>query len=102
MGPSQLPTLRPLVVFSLVCHGGHEEGCHEGCSDEGCDEEGEEGEQRDEGSDEGPSHEEGHEEGQGDGGGMRAKQWGCLDIVACRCGCTPQGMARTCLRMGVV
>merc|ERR1711897_48111 len=85
---------------------GHEEGCHEGCSDEEGDEEGEEGRQRDEGSDEGPSHEEGNEEGQGVRGGLRAKPWGgfeefvAADIVACRCGYTPQGMARVCSRMG--
>merc|ERR1712187_404275 len=84
---------------------GHEEGCHEGCSDEEGDE-GEEGEQRDEGSDEGPSDEEGHEEGQGVRRGLRAKPRGGFEelfaagIVACRCGYTPQGMARGGSRTG--
>merc|ERR1711972_437008 len=96
MGPPSVCCVPPRAY-----HGGHE-----GCGDEEGDEEGEEGGQRDEGSDEGPRHEEGHEEGQGVRRGLRAKPWGgfeefvAADMVACRCGYTPQGMARVCSRMG--
>merc|ERR1712060_546450 len=104
MGSSSEPAALPPSACCVPPRAYH--GCHEGCSDEEGDEEGEEGRQRDEGSDEGPSHEESHEEGQGVRRGLRAKPWGgfeefvAADIVVCRCGYTPQGMARVDSRMG--